>query len=73
MTQMNLSMRQKQTHRHREQTGGCQGEGAGGAIEWESGISRCKLLFTACINKALLYSTDNCTEYPTNKPPWTGI
>ena len=23
---MNLSMKQKQTHRHRERTGGCQGE-----------------------------------------------
>ena len=31
MTQMNLSMKQKQNHRHREQTGGCQGGGMG----WE--------------------------------------
>ena len=30
MTQMNLSMRQKQTHRHREQTCGYQGEGGAG-------------------------------------------
>ena len=27
MTQMNLSMKQKQSHGHREQTGGCQGGG----------------------------------------------
>ena len=27
MTAMNLSMKQKQTHRHREQTCGCQGRG----------------------------------------------
>ena len=27
---MNLSMKQKQTHRHREQTGGCQGGGIWG-------------------------------------------
>ena len=27
MTQMNLSTEQKQTHRHKEQTCGCQGEG----------------------------------------------
>ena len=27
MTQMNLSMNQKQTHRHRKQTCGCQGGG----------------------------------------------
>ena len=27
MTQMNLYMKEKQTHRHREQTCGCQGPG----------------------------------------------
>ena len=27
---MNLSIKQKQTHRHREETGGCQGGGAVG-------------------------------------------
>ena len=32
MTQMNLSMKRKQTHRHREQTFGSQGEG--GWEEW---------------------------------------
>ena len=30
MTQMNFSMKQKKTHRHREQTCGCQG---GGEVE----------------------------------------
>ena len=44
MTQMNLSMKQKQTHRHREQTYGCQWGGGGEGAEWEFGISRCKLL-----------------------------
>ena len=29
MTQMNLSMQRKQTHRHREETCGCQGGGQG--------------------------------------------
>ena len=29
MTQMNLSMKQKQIHRHKEQTCGCQGGGEG--------------------------------------------
>ena len=52
---------------------GCRGGGPGGAIERESGISKCNLLFTACINKALLYGTDNCTEYPADKPQWAGI
>ena len=32
MIQMNLSRKQKQTHRHREQNYGCQGEGWG--EEW---------------------------------------
>ena len=30
MTQMNLSMKQKQNHGHRAQTGGCQGVGGWG-------------------------------------------
>ena len=42
MTQMNISM--KQTHRHREQTCGCQGEEGGDVgMDWEFWISRCKL------------------------------
>ena len=36
------------------------GEGVGGGMEWEVGVSRCKLLYRECINnKVLLYSTDN--------------
>ena len=40
MTQINLSMKQKQTHRHREQTSGCQGgremgEGWIGSLRWQ--------------------------------------
>ena len=44
MTQMNLSTKPKQNHKHREQTCGCQ---AGEEREWdglEFGVSRCKLL-----------------------------
>ena len=61
---MSLSTKQKQTHRHRNQTCGCQGEGR--ATEgWESGISRCKLSHVEWIsNKALLYSTGNYIQYP---------
>ena len=33
MAQMNLSTKQKQTHRHRDQTG-CQGRVGGGRDEW---------------------------------------
>ena len=62
MTQMNLSTKQKQIHRYREQTCGCQC-GRGG-MGWESGISRCKLLHLEWINnKVLLYSTGNYIQY----------
>ena len=60
---MNLSRKQKQNQGHREQTGG-QGGGDGGGMEWEAGISRCKLLYTEWINnKVLLYSTGNYIQY----------
>ena len=60
MIQMNLSMKQKQTHRHRKQTCGCRG----GGMEWEFGVSRCKLVYTEWIkNKVLLYSTGNYVQY----------
>ena len=53
---MNLSM--KQTHRHREQTCGCQGgKGMGGGIDWEFEISRYKLLYIAWINNNVSYYT----------------
>ena len=41
MTQELIS-KQKQTHRHTVQTCGCQGMGKG-RVDWEFGISRCKL------------------------------
>ena len=37
--------KQKQTHRHREQTCGCRGGGEEGGLDWEFGISSCKLLY----------------------------
>ena len=47
MAQMSLliSMKQKQTHRCREQMCGCQGAGERGGMDWEFGISRYKLLY----------------------------
>ena len=65
MTQMNLSMKQKQTHRHREQTCGCQGgRRSGGGMDWEFGISRYKLLYIGWINnKVLLHRTGNYIQY----------
>ena len=45
--------------------GNGKGEGVGGGIEWEVGVSRCKLLYTEWINnKVLLYSTENYIQYP---------
>ena len=64
MTQMNLSMEQKQTHRHREQTSHAKGEGLGEGMDRESGMSRCKLVYIGWINnKVLLYSTGNYIQY----------
>ena len=60
---MNLFMKQKQTHRHGEQTCDCRGGGAGG-MDWELGINRYKLLYREQINKVLLCSTGNCIQYP---------
>ena len=63
---MNLSAKRKQTHRHREQTCGCQGGGGGcRGMDWEFGINRCKLLHIEWINnKVLMYSTGNYIQYP---------
>ena len=41
---MNLSTEEKQIHRHGGQTCGCQGGGGGSGMDWEFGVSRCKLL-----------------------------
>ena len=47
----------------REQTCGWQG-GEQGGMDWEFGISRCKLLYIEWIdNKVLLYSTGNYFQY----------
>ena len=51
MIQMNESMRQKQTHRHREQTCGSQG-GKGVGVGWSGslGSDPYKLLYIGWIN-----------------------
>ena len=65
MTQMNLSTKQKQTHRHREQTCGCPGGREWWEVkDWELGISRCKLVYIGWVNnRVLLYSTGNYIRY----------
>ena len=52
---MNLPTKQKQTHIYRKEACGCQEEGDGEGMEWEFGISGCKLLYTEWVNKVLLY------------------
>ena len=48
---MNISMKQKQNHGHRENIGGSQGgTGSGGGMDWEFGISRYKLVYIEGIN-----------------------
>ena len=61
ITQMNLSTKQRQTHRllvaKRLQDGG--------RMEWEFAISRCKLLWREWVNHRVLpYSTGNYFQYP---------
>ena len=48
MTQMKLSVKQKQTHRDREQSCAAKGERDGEGVEF--GISRCKPLYTVWVN-----------------------
>ena len=63
MTHMNLSMKKKQTHRQREKTFGCQGEGRSRDGRREFGINRRKL--SEGINdKVLLCSIGNYIQYP---------
>ena len=65
MAQMSLSTKQKQTHRHREQTWVCQGgEGVSG-MDGKFGVSRRKLLHLEWVdNEVLLCSTENYIQSP---------
>ena len=61
---MNLPTKQKQTHRHRIQTHGCQAGGGRREMYWGFGDGRCKRLHLEWINKVLLYSTRNYIQSP---------
>ena len=53
------------THRHRDQTCGCQGREGGRGRHWEFGVRRCKLLHREWINnKVLMQSTGKYIQYP---------
>ena len=57
---MNLSTKQKQTHRHKEQISGCQGEWGERGKVGEFEIRGCKLLHLEWIsNEVLLYIIGN--------------
>ena len=57
---MNLFTEKKQTHGRGEQTCGCRGGGGGTGMDWEFGVSRCKLFHLKWTsNEVLLYSTGN--------------
>ena len=61
---MNLSTKQKKSHRHRKQTYGYQRGKVWGGINQEFGINIYTLLYIKQItNKDLLYSTGNSTQY----------
>ena len=56
MTQMNLSVKQKETQRQRTDWWLPRGMGVGGGMEWEFGISKCKLLlYIEWINNKVLH------------------
>ena len=55
---MNMSTKQKQSHRHREQTSGCQeGGGRGGEVNMQNAMYRTNK------NKVLLHCTGNYIQY----------
>ena len=60
-TNERISVTEKQTHRQREGTGGWQGGGTGGRVEWEAGVSRHKL--SRRLNKIIPDSTGNYSQY----------
>ena len=61
---MNLSMKQKETHKPREQTCHCQGGvGVGEGCIGSLGLKNCKVLSIGWINnEVLLYRTGNYTQ-----------
>ena len=62
---MKLSTKQKQTHRHREETCGCQEGGWWTGMDWEVEVSRCKLLHLERVNnKVLLCRIGNYIQSP---------
>ena len=64
MTQMNMSTKQKQTHRLQSRLVVHEVEGSRRGLSWVFGVSRFKLLPSECIYKVLLYITRNYIQSP---------
>ena len=65
MTQMNLPVKYKPTTNTEIRLVVANGEEVGGGMEWEVGVSRCKLLYIECMNnQVVLSSTENYIQYP---------
>ena len=59
MTQMNLSLKRNRITNIENRLVFAKGEGGGGGIEWEVGVSKCQFLYVEWVkNKVLLYSTE---------------
>ena len=54
---MNISTEKQQTQIHREQNFGCHGGGGGSGMDWEFGVSRCKLFHLEWISNEILILT----------------
>ena len=54
MMQMNLSMKQNKTHKHRDSLVVAKREGARGGRDWELRIGGCKLLCIGWVNNKVL-------------------
>ena len=64
MAQMNLFAKQKQTPDRENRLVVAKGEGTEKGMDWESGVSRCKLLHLEWINnEVLLSNTRNYIQF----------
>ena len=65
MAPMNLSVEKKQTDRRGEETCGCQQGGGRSGVDWEFGVSRCKLLHLEWISNEILMGLHliTCNEH----------
>ena len=62
MVQMNLSIKQKQTHRHGEEILVAKGERRRSGMDWDFELRRCKLHLEWISNEVLLCSTGNYSQ-----------